>query len=417
MATPKLKLNIDKSFFNEAYLPILTNTERWTVCYGGGGSGKSHFVAQKMIMKAIKYANRKILVIRKVQATLRESVYALFIEQLSEMGILGHCKYTTSHMKIELPNGSTFIFMGLDDSEKIKSIVGIDDIVIEEATELSGLDEFTQLDLRLRSKADNQQIHLMYNPVSKTNWVYNFFHVQQQHDCAVLKTTYQDNKFLPEKYINSLLSYKETNPLYYEIYAEGNFGSLGKRVFTNWKEEAFDVKELVRTNSNLRTCIAMDFGFTNDPTTIMFSLADLDNKKLYICEETWAKGLLNNHIAEIIHDKNYQKQVILADSAEPKSIEEIKGLGVPNIKGVKKGAGSIKQGIQFMQQFEIIIHPSCIHTVQEFRDYSFRKDKSTGEYVNDFTGADHCIDAVRYSLTPYSKGKSIRFIDKSAFGL
>ena len=413
----KVKININKDFFNEVYLPLLNNKERFTVLMGGGGSGKSHFVAQKMILKGMKYPNRKILVVRKVGATLRESVYALFIDQLSTMGVLQYCKYTTSHMKIILPNGSQFIFKGLDDPEKIKSVAGIDDIVIEEATELTH-DDFSQLNLRLRSKAENQQVHLMFNPVSKSNWVYKHFFEQQQEDTIILKTTFRDNKFLPQSYIDSLLAYKDTNPLYYEIYAEGNFGSLGKTVFNNWEVQDFNINELVKENDGLKTCIAMDFGFSNDPTTILFSLADLENKKLYVCEETWQKGLLNNEIAEIIHEKGYHKQVIIADSAEPKSIEEIKSLGVPKIKGVKKGAGSINQGIQFMLQFEIIIHPSCVHTIQEFKDYSYQKDKGTGEYINGkFEGSDHCIDAIRYSLTPYHKHNQIRFLDKSLFGL
>lgn len=418
MANQKLKLNINtKDFFNEVYLPLLDNEERWTVIMGGGGSGKSHFVAQKMILKALKYPKRKVLVIRKVASTLRESVYALFIDQLSAIGVLQYCKYTTSHMKITLPNGSEFIFMGLDDSEKIKSIAGIDDIVIEEATELTKSD-FMQLNTRLRSKAKNQQIHLMYNPMSKAKWVYDFFHVQKQPNCVVLRTNYTHNKFLPQDYVDSLLASKETDPHYYSVYALGEFGNLGKTVFNNWKEEAFDVNELVRNNNDLTTCIAMDFGFTNDPTTILFSLADLENKKLYVVEETWQKGLLNNEIAEIIHEKGYHKQLILADSAEPKSIEEIKGLGVPKIKGVKKGAGSINQGIQFMQQFEIVIHSSCQHTIQEFMDYSYQLDKATDQYVNGkFTGADHCIDAIRYSLTPHHKNNKIQFLSKSAFGL
>lgn len=413
----KVKININKDFFNEVYLPLLDNKERWNVIMGGAGSGKSHFVSQKMILKALKYPNRKILVIRKVQTTIRESIYALFIEQLSSMGILKHCKYTTSHLKIELPNGSQFIFSGLDDPEKIKSIASIDDIIIEEATELSSLDEFSQLNLRLRSSAPNQQIHLMYNPVSKSNWVYDFFHVQTQEDCVVMRTNYTHNKFLPQAYVDSLLSYKETNPLYYDIYAMGEFGNLGKTVFNNWSVSNFDANELVKNNNNLTTCIAMDFGFTNDPTTIMFSLADFENKKLYVTEETWQKGLLNNEIADIIFEKGYHKQLILADSAEPKSIEEIRGYGVPRIKGVKKGAGSINQGIQFMMQFEIIIHESCIQTIQEFKDYSYLKDKQTGAYLNKFTGADHCIDAIRYSLTPYHKNNQVLFLSKGLFGL
>lgn len=411
-----MKVNIDSNHFNEVYLPYLNNKERITVLYGGAGSGKSHFAVQKHVIKSLKYNKRRVLVIRKVQAAIRDSIFKLFVDQLAEMGIYPYCKVTTSNLSIQLPNGSEFIFKGLDDPEKIKSITGIDDILIEEATELTQ-DDFSQLNLRLRSGAENQQITLMFNPVSKENWVYPYFFKQKPRDTVILKTTYKHNRFLPEDYIKSLKAYQITNPRYYEIYCLGKFGNLGKQVFTNWKTEEFNVNTLVATNSRLKTCIGMDFGFTNDPTTIVFSLVDMKNKKLYIVDETYRKGLLNNEIAQIIHEKNYQKQVILADSAEPKAIEEIRGLGVPNIKGVKKGAGSINNGIQYMQQFEIIIHSSCEHTIAEFKDYSYKKDKKTGIHINEVTGADHCIDSIRYSLTRFSNGKSIRFLDKAVFGL
>lgn len=399
-AKPKITINVDKDFFNPVYLPLLNNKHRFTLLYGGAGSGKSHFAVQKMILKALKYPNRKILVVRKVQNTIRNSIFALFMEQLEAMNLKQHVNATTANMKIDLPNGSQFLFVGMDDPEKIKSIASIDDIVIEEATDLT-IDDFSQLNLRLRSNAENQQIHLMFNPVSKTNWVYKYFFVQEQPNTIILKTTYKDNRFLPQSYIDTLEDYKKNNPMYYTIYALGNFGSLGKKVFENWKAEDFDVKQLIKSNQDLVTCIGLDFGFTNDPTTIMFSLADFKNKKLYVVQETYEKGLLNNEIADIIIDNNYYKQVIFADSAEPKSIEELKRLGIRKITGVKKGAGSINQGIQYMKQFEIIIHTSCKNTIAEFKDYSFKKDKITGEYLNEFTGADHCIDAIRYSLNRY----------------
>lgn len=413
----KIELNIQKDFFNEAYLHLLNNKERWTVLYGSAGSGKSHFAVQKMILKALKYENRKILVVRKVQTTIRESIFALFLDQLKKFNILQHCKYTTSHLKITLPNGSTFIFTGLDDPEKIKSITGIDDIVIEEATDLS-IEDFTQLDLRLRSKAENQQIHLMYNPVSKANWVYEFFHVKKQDSCIVLKTTYQDNKFLPSEYIQSLLSYKESNPDYYRIYALGEFGSLGQKVFSNWKEEAFSVQELIKLHPGLKVAIGLDWGFSVDYNAVMYSLVDLEQKKIYVIDEIYQKGLLNNEIADLLISKGFSKQIIMADSAEPKSIEELKRLGISKIQGVKKGPGSITHGIQFLQQFEIIVHPDCVHLIQELKDYSYKKDKATGEYINQYTGADHCIDALRYSMSQFnSKGSGIKMLSKSLFGL
>lgn len=416
----KIKLNIDKSFFNEAYLPILNNKERITVLYGGGGSGKSHFVVQKMIIKAFTYPNRRILIVRKVQRTIRNSIYKLFLEQLEGMGLLKHCNHTTTNLEIRLPNGSEIIFTGLDDPEKIKSITRIDDIVIEEASELSNEEEFMQLNTRLRSKAPNQQIHCMFNPVSKSNWVYKYWFKQEQPNTRILHTTYKDNlNHLPQEYIDQMESYKEINPFYYDVYTLGKFGNLGKRVFTRWQEKDFDVTQVIKENPKVMTRIGADWGFSNDPTTIIYSLADIENRKLWICEETYQKGLLNNEIAEIIHLKGYQKQEIIADSAEPKTIEEMKQHGISNIKGVKKGKGSILTGIQFMQQFEIFIHPSCENTIREFGDYSYRKDKH-GEYINEFEGADHALDAIRYSLTPLIKPKkvsSLRVFDKSLLGL
>lgn len=370
-----------------------------------------------MILKALKYPNRKILVIRKVLATVRESVFALFLEQLSNMGILQFCKTTATNMKITLPNGSTLIFMGLDDSEKIKSIAGIDDIVIEEATELSQ-DDFSQLNLRLRSKAENQQIHLMFNPVSKANWVYKYFFINKPDDCVILKTTYKDNKFLPQEYIDSLLEYKDTNPLYYQIYALGEFGNLGKKVYERYSVQDFEVHDLIKKNPDIKAVFGLDFGYINDPTAFIASLVDFENRKLYIFDELYERGLLNNEIAERIKEMGYAKEVITADSAEKKSIDEIKGYGIDRIKPAKKGSGSIMQGIQYIQQFEIIVHPRCKNTLVELENYSYQKDKATGEYINKpIDSYNHLLDALRYSLEAYSRAKRIKFLDKSAFGL
>ena len=141
----KLNINISKKVFNDAYLEQLENySTRFNVYYGGAGSGKSHFVVQKLILKYLKFPNRKCLVIRKVANTLRDSIFALFKTVLSDWQLLNKCQVLESYMTIILPNGSQFLMKGLDDSEKIKSIANIDDIVIEECTELVELD-FTQL--------------------------------------------------------------------------------------------------------------------------------------------------------------------------------------------------------------------------------------------------------------------------------
>ena len=167
----KIKLNLNKRLFNECYYPCLLDYKnRYEVYYGGAGSGKSVFIAQKLIIKACS-TKRKVLVIRKYGTTLKDSVFQLIQDNLSKWGLLAHCKVNLTTYSVILPNGSMFIFKGMDDSEKIKSITDITDIWCEEATELSE-DDFTQLDLRLRANAGKLQLICSFNPVSKANWVY-----------------------------------------------------------------------------------------------------------------------------------------------------------------------------------------------------------------------------------------------------
>ncbi|MDW0112167.1 PBSX family phage terminase large subunit [Sporosarcina saromensis] len=401
-----ININVDASFFNEAFRPLMLTDKRYVLLMGGGASGKSYFAVQRMILKAME-SNRRVLVVRKVAATLRASIFELFIQQLSEMKLLPLCKVTTSNLKIEFPNGSQFIFMGLDDPEKIKSITGIDDILIEECTELT-LEDYTQLQLRLRSNKKNPQIWMMMNPVSTSNWTYKHFFEEEQPDTLIHHSTYKDNiKNLTPDFVQTMESYKTINPNYYQIYVLGKWGSLGKTVFTNWKVEEFELDKLIKANPKLETAIGADFGFINDPSTLSCSLVDLDNRKLYIFDELYEKGLLNDEFAQHIIDKGYGRQLILADSAEKKSIEEIRQYGVTRIKPARKGAGSVNAGIGFLQQFEIIIHPKCKHTITEFENYSYKKDKQTGQYLNQpIDSFNHIIDALRYSMETYNGNKN-----------
>ncbi|WP_096348678.1 PBSX family phage terminase large subunit [Anaerotignum propionicum] len=381
---------------NGAYLPYLGNYKNRTeVYYGGAGSGKSVFVAQKTAIKALR-GKRKILVIRKVARTLKDSCVDLMKQTLNGLGVWDKCKFNKSTSDIELPNGSLFLFKGMDDSEKIKSITGITDIWIEEATEIS-MDDFTQLNLRLRAQTPNLQMFLSFNPVSKANWCYQLFFAKPT-DAFVLKTTYLDNKFLPQAYVDSLEHMKETNYTYYKIYALGEFCSLDKLVFSNWEEKEFDVNELIVTKQ-YTTLTGLDFGFTNDPTALIVSLCDTKARELYIFDEYGDIGLLNPDIANIIKSLGYSKNIIMADCAEQKSIEEIRRAGVPKIKKCAKGSDSVLFGIQQLQQYKIYVHPKCTGVITEFQNYSWEKDRNTNEYVNKPVDKfNHYIDALRYSM-------------------
>ena len=398
--------------FNTVYLDdVFDYSCRYQVYYGGAGSGKSHYVFQKIVVKALN-ERRKVLVIRKVARTLKDSCFQMVLDSLSKFRVLGDCKVNNSTFTITLANGSVFLFKGMDDSEKIKSVAGITDIVIEEATEISE-DEFSQLDLRLRAAAANLQIYLMFNPVSKVNWCYkHWFENGTPENTKILKTTYKDNRFLPADYVASLERMKESNFTYWNIYANGEFCSLDKLIYTNWRQSDEPIP------ANLPLMVGLDFGYVNDASALVLARIDEANKKIYVFDEHYEKGLLNDQLANIIIYKGISKEVIIADSAEQKSIAEIKRLGVPRIKPAVKGQGSILQGIQKIQQYELIVSSSCPNLIVELQNYSWKKDKSSGEYINEPQDCfNHCLDALRYSLQCVENKQRLTTMSKAALGL
>lgn len=421
-------LILSKDIFNEAYLPHLTSYEnRINVFYGGAGSGKSHFVVQKIVLKFLNDSNRRGLVIRKVQNTIRTSIFQTFVDTLDDWKILGLCNVNKSSLEITLPNNSKFIFKGIDEPEKIKSIAGISDIVIEEASELNKND-YTQLNLRLRSKKKNNQIHLMFNPVSDKNWVYGMWFdksldnkrdldSEPEETTTILKTTYKDNRFLPEDYIKTLEDMKYTNPEYYSIYVLGNFATLGETVYNNYKVVDFDYRDVLRKNKGITAHFGLDFGYTADPTAFVATLLDKDKKRIYIFDEFYERGLLNNEISKKISDSGYSKEVIIADSSEPKSIEEIKRSGVSRIVGAKKGKGSVMSGIQYIKQHEIYVHPSCENMISEFQNYVYKKDKEGNQINEPVDKNNHLQDALRYALSDMFGSKKIKMFDRKILGI
>ena len=390
-----MKITINKRGILPCYLPYIRDYKtRVNVFYGGAGSGKSYFVMQKIILKALD-SQRKVLIVRKVGATLKESVWSLTLELIHTGGLTPTVKQINkSDLTIEFLNGSVLLFKGLDDSEKIKSINGITDIVIEEATEIT-LDDFTQLNLRLRSKKPNNQIHLMFNPVSKANWVYKYFFETKPDNCVIVQTTYRDNPHLPKEYVDSLHALENKNPAYYKIYVRGEFATLDKLVFPVIHKRIISEDEL----TDAWFWAGMDFGYTNDPTAITWGYYNPAQNDLYITGEYDKIGMTNDVIAETLISLGLSKERIVADSAEPKSITELRNLGIKRIIASVKGADSVKNGIDRMQRCNIIIDERCTKTIEEFENYTWQKDKKTGEYINQPVDSyNHHIDSIRYGI-------------------
>lgn len=400
MKKPQIKIKIKNPsrVFNKHIYDKLTDYSTFTeIHYGGASSGKSHGVIQKVVFKSLqawKYP-RKVLFLRKVGSSVYDSIFEDVKQCLEAWGLLGACKVNNSAYRIELPNGAQFIFKGLDNPEKIKSIKGISDVVMEEASEFT-LDDYTQLTLRLRDKKHhNKQIYLMFNPVSKVNWVYNAFFVKKPKNTVIYQTTYKDNRFLDEVTKENIEELANRNEAYYKIYALGEFATLDKLVFPKYKKQLLNKEELKHIPSDF----GLDYGFINDPSAFMHVKMDEENKRLYILEEYVKKGLTNDKIAEAIKALGYSKEIIRADSAEKKSNQELRNLDIPRVIDVIKGPGSVMQGIQYILQYEIIVDERCVKTIEELENYTWKKDKATNEYINEPVDSyNHCLDAVRYAV-------------------
>lgn len=393
-----MDVNISRKVFNPHFLPLLEDKHFVVLLLGGASSGKSYFSFQRAIYRCLSDC-RKYIILRKHAVDVRRSCFEDVKTILSKWNMLSLVNINTSLMTIKFSNGSLMLFSGCDDVEKLKSIPNITDAIFEEASEFSPTD-FDQLKIRLRGKGKlKNQIILQSNPVSKANWLYLRFFEKgcQEDDCLIDRSTYHDNPFCNQETISALERYKETNPAYYTVYCLGEFGSLSRLVYTNWRVDTLDTQTLLESGYQL--CVGLDWGYTADATAIAVMLADEDNKKLYIINEFYKTGMLNDAIANQLTYMGLSKTLIIADSAEPKSIDELKKNGIRRIKPSAKGPGSINTGIAKLQEYEMIVDEHCVNFITELQNYSYKKDKSTGEYVNEPEDRfNHLMDAARYGI-------------------
>ena len=232
MDNNQINVTISKKVFNRAYLPYLDNEDRYLVIYGGSGSGKSYFIAERYVYKMLRQ-KMNLLVVRATGKSNRDSTFALIKQIINRWGLSQLFKINESDMRIKCINNSNeIVFSGLDDVEKLKSITfsngELTDIWIEEASEVMEAD-FNQLDIRLRGKGSKKQIVLSFNPIDINHWIKKKLIDTKRG--TVLRTTYKDNEFLDEDYKALLESYKETDPYYYAVYCLGEWGVYGSTIF------------------------------------------------------------------------------------------------------------------------------------------------------------------------------------------
>lgn len=404
-----IKLNLKKELFVPKFFPLLFDySNRWEVYMGSAGSAKSYFITQKLIIRACSEPI-KVLVCRRYGSTIRNTCFALFKEVLAKWKLTQFVNIRETDFNIRFPNGSEIIFTGLDEETKLLSLAGIGCIFIEEVYEVPK-PIVEQLNLRLRGKTPNQQIIMAFNPINKHHWLYDFCEVNPPESFVFTHSTFRDNPFLNEEYIAELEALYTRNPQKARIYCDGEWGiDADGLVFQNWKIQSFNNEDI----EGALLC-GLDFGFVNDISAFVASLLVEEEKRIYIFKEYGATNKTNKDLVNIITSLGFNKSTIIADSAEPKSIAEIKSGGIGKIRACKKGADSIIHGIQQLQNYEIIIHPSCTGIITEFENYQWQKDKHTDTYINKpIDEFNHYIDALRYSLQCVTT--RLKTLDKNLF--
>ena len=403
-----INLKIKPSIFCPIYYPYLLDYQyRYNVFYGGRASGKTKFIMQKLLIKGLK-EKRTILLMRKQTTQLRDSVWKEILQVIDDFHLSQFFTVNKTEFRITcLINGTEFKCLGLDEPEKIKGFADISDVFLDEVTGFNQ-EDVELIDGTLRSPKFKLplQMYFSFNPISKANFVYKYFGFDTgitPPNTFILKSTYLDNPFLGDNVAERYEALKQRDYRRWQIEALGDFVSLDKLVFQNYKVEEFD-----HTKINGVLLCGLDYGFVNDISAFVASLLDEENKKIYVFKIWGDTNKTNDELSNIIKSMGFSKSIIIADCAEQKSIEEMKRAGILRIKPSVKGADSIIHGIQKLQQYDIIIHPSCEGIITEFENYSWQKDKQSGEYINKpIDSFNHYIDALRYSLQCVNSGKLV----------
>lgn len=404
---------------NAVYVPYLSKPQYTQIYFGGASSGKSFFIAQKIILDNLQGINW--LICRKVGATIRKSVYNQVVKTIYALGVGWMYNINKSEMVLTCrANGKQIMFVGLDNVEKIKSTTPargvLERVFIEEATEIKR-DDYLQLKKRLRGKSEHSKhIFMAFNPILKSHWIYKDFFAGKwaeggaqysDDDVSILKTTYRDNVFLTQGDRAQLEN--ETDPYFYNVYTLGNWGTLAGVIYRNVHETPFDIGTVAKM-PGVKSVFGLDFGYTNDPTALFCGLCDAKNRVLYVFDEIYEKGLVNAEIAERIQEKGYAKEKIIADSAEPKSIEELYRSGIRRIEGAIKG--SVVYGIQKLMRYTIVVHPRCVNFMREAGSYAWQIDKH-GDSINKPTDDNnHLMDAMRYAMQDIDEGGRFEFLNE-----
>ena len=390
---------------------------RYRVCKGSRASKKSTTTALNFITRMMQYPESNLLVVRKIGRTIHDSCFNQLLWAIHRLGV--DAFWTSKETPLEItykPTGQKIFFRGLDDPLKVTSIAvehgNLCWIWIEEAYEIMNEEDFDMLDESIRGEVPEglfKQITMTFNPWNQKHWIKKRFFDTPDPDTLSMTTNYLCNEWLDDADRKLFEQMKQNNPRRYQVAGLGNWGVAEGLIYNNWREEAFDIDAIRRLDS-VKTIFGLDFGYTNDPSALFCGLIDPVAKTLWVFDEMYEKGMSNERIYEKIVSMGYGKERIRADSAEPKSIDRLRELGLSHIRPARKGKDSVNNGIDYFQDFQIIIHPRCVNYLTEIGNYAWDKDTKTGKVLNkpidDF---NHLMDAMRYGGEEYIKGDTFSF--------
>lgn len=388
------------------FKPMYSNEYRYCILTGGRGSSKSFHVSD-FLLKLTYEVGHVILFTRYTMTSAHLSIIPEFVEKIDLYNLHGVFDVTKTEI-INKRTGSKIIFRGIKTSSgnqtaSLKSIQGVTTFVLDEAEELDSEDIFDKINESVRKKDITNRVIVILNPTTKEHWIYKRFFESRgiaegsntkTEDTVYIHTTYLDNiKNLSKSFIDNFERLKQTNILKYNHRVLGGWLSKSDGVvFENWRIDNFvDCGQII---------FGQDYGYFPDPTTLVKCSVDKKNKRIYIKECFVETGKSTEQIAEL--NRRYcGRNLIVADNAEPRLINDIKAKGI-NIIPCTKGAGSIVAGINLLLEYELIIDPESLNVIKELNNYTY-SDKKSQLTIDDY---NHTIDSFRYCVSYYLKNQS-----------
>lgn len=392
---------------------------RYRVCKGSRASKKSKTTALNLIARMMRYPEANTLVVRKVFRTLKDSCFTELKWAVHRLGVDAFWEVKESPLEMTYrPTGQKIYFRGLDDPLKVTSITVETGFLcwmwIEEAYEIVREADFDMLDESIRGAVPAEsglfkQITLTFNPWNERHWLKNrFFDGPPSPDVLAMTTNYQCNEWLDAADLRVFESMQRNNPRRYQVAGLGGWGIVDGLVYENWEEREFDSAEVSR-RPDVKSAFGLDFGYTNDPTALFCGLVSREKMTIWVFDELYERGLTNRMIYERVQVMGYAKERIRADCAEPKSIEELREAGLTRIRAARKGRDSVNNGIQYIQDYKILIHPKCVNFLTEISNYTWEEDKFGGKLNTPADDFNHLMDAMRYALEDMLSGPTFSF--------